>query len=192
MGLSQHTPGFVAIFPLFRVNLKAEAKDETPSQQYRLVEWIPAEHGHVGGGKNASFLGISVSEMVISGRSCDSFIPCPPRSEAFAVACLYIPFWNPEGEPMKQRRLLYSPWLLWLCCGIFLCLRSPPPVECEMFLPQAVKTWTFEEEGFKFVTGSRSCPSPAASSELNSAHVRKAKPYFTIVGYWEWWEKEQL
>lgn len=113
MGLSQHTLDSVAIFPLFRVNLEAEAKDETSSQQHRLLKWIPAERGDVGGGKNTLFLGISVSEFVISGRSCNSFIPCPLTSpKAFAVACLYIPFWNPQREAMKQRCFLYSPWSL--------------------------------------------------------------------------------
>lgn len=103
----------MAIFPLFRGNLKAEAKDETPSQQHRLVKWIPAERGDVGGGKSTLFLGISVSEFVIYGRSCNFFIPCPPSiPEAFAAACLYIPFWSPEGEPMKQRCFLHSPWIL--------------------------------------------------------------------------------
>lgn len=87
MGLSQHTPDSGAIFPLFAVSLKAGAEDEPPSQQCRLVKWIPAERGLVGGGENTLFLGISVSEFVISGRSSATLLfPAPHQSRGFSLS----------------------------------------------------------------------------------------------------------
>lgn len=94
----QHTPDSVAIFPLFRMNLKAEAKDETPSQQYRLVKWIPAEHGHVGGGKNTLFLGISVSVCNFWEKLQVFYSLLPHQSQSFS-SCLSIhPFLESIGR----------------------------------------------------------------------------------------------
>lgn len=129
-------------------------------------------------------------EHFVSGHFCiricnfwkkfyNSFIPCPSPVPRILPVCAF-PVLNTQGEPMKQRCFLYSPWYCaWQSYGILLCLKSSPPVECSSRL---VKTRTLRGQGFMLVTGSRSCASPAAPSEHSSAHLRKARPYFMIIG----------
>lgn len=132
MGLSQHTPDSVAIFPLFRMSLKAEVEDETPSQQYRLVEWIPAERGRVGGGKNVLFLSIFVSVCNSWKKFCNYFIPAPYQSWGFCLSlhpCLESIGRGNETEvfPVPPLAIVHDSAVAFCCASGVLHLWSAAP-----------------------------------------------------------------
>lgn len=136
-------------------------------------------------------------EHFVSGHFCIrvchfwkklQFFHSPPSP---VLRLLWLPvytslFWiHRESQQNRGVFCILTGYCAWQSCGTLLCQGVLHLWSAGCVRSKLVKTWILEAEGFRLVTGSRFCPSPAASSEPNSAPVRKANPHFVISGYWE-------